>query len=58
MSVRGRYYNGKLVEAELSPVTDLAEGECRQHRAGDCTRGGFCSFLHLLRASVKLTHLK
>uniref|UniRef100_A0A1I8F7B2 C3H1-type domain-containing protein n=1 Tax=Macrostomum lignano TaxID=282301 RepID=A0A1I8F7B2_9PLAT len=35
------------VHAELTPVTDFREACCRQYEMGECTRGGFCNFMHL-----------
>uniref|UniRef100_A0A1I8GU32 U2 small nuclear RNA auxiliary factor 1 n=1 Tax=Macrostomum lignano TaxID=282301 RepID=A0A1I8GU32_9PLAT len=31
----------------LTPVTDFREACCRQYEMGECTRGGFCNFMHL-----------
>ena len=51
--LNSRYYAGKPLYAELSPVTDFGEGFyidlacCRQHDLGECNRGGFCNFMHL-----------
>eukprot|EP01121_Diplochlamys_sp_Union-15-3_P021528 TRINITY_DN8754_c0_g1_i1.p1 TRINITY_DN8754_c0_g1~~TRINITY_DN8754_c0_g1_i1.p1 ORF type:complete len:253 (+),score=52.20 TRINITY_DN8754_c0_g1_i1:256-1014(+) len=45
--VLGRFYAGRPIIAELSPVTDFREARCRQYDQGDCARGGFCNFLHL-----------
>lgn len=45
--LKGRYYGGKPVLAELSPVTDFREARCRQYDIGECNRGGFCNFMHL-----------
>lgn len=42
-----RWYNGQPIYAELSPVTDFREACCRQYEMGECTRGGFCNFMHL-----------
>merc|ERR1711973_238653 len=42
-----RWYNGQPIYAELSPVTDFREACCRQYEMGECTRGGFCNFMHM-----------
>uniref|UniRef100_A0A8C8RZY2 C3H1-type domain-containing protein n=1 Tax=Pelusios castaneus TaxID=367368 RepID=A0A8C8RZY2_9SAUR len=42
------------VRAELSPVTDFRESCCRQYEMGECTRGGFCNFMHLRPISREL----
>lgn len=41
-----RWYAGRPVFAELSPVTDFRESCCRQYEMGECTRGGYCNFMH------------
>eukprot|EP01116_Phalansterium_solitarium_P007935 TRINITY_DN20_c0_g1_i1.p2 TRINITY_DN20_c0_g1~~TRINITY_DN20_c0_g1_i1.p2 ORF type:complete len:285 (+),score=53.10 TRINITY_DN20_c0_g1_i1:65-919(+) len=47
----GRFYGGKPIVAEFSPVTDFREASCRQHDMGECTRGGHCNFMHLKHPS-------
>ena len=46
-AVNDRWYNQQPIYAELSPVTDFRESCCRQYEMGECTRGGFCNFMHL-----------
>lgn len=46
-SLNNRWWNGRPVFAELSPVTDFREACCKQWESGDCDRGGFCNFMHL-----------
>eukprot|EP01114_Cavostelium_apophysatum_P017740 TRINITY_DN533_c0_g1_i3.p1 TRINITY_DN533_c0_g1~~TRINITY_DN533_c0_g1_i3.p1 ORF type:complete len:279 (+),score=40.25 TRINITY_DN533_c0_g1_i3:233-1069(+) len=43
----GRFYGGKPIVAEFSPVTDFREASCRQYENHECTRGGHCNFMHL-----------
>jgi len=43
----GRFYAGRLISAEYSPVTDFSEGRCRQYEEQNCLRGGYCNFLHI-----------
>jgi splicing factor U2AF subunit len=43
-----RFYAGRPLYSELSPVTDFNESCCRQHEKGECNRGGFCNFMHLI----------
>jgi len=50
--LNNRWFNGRPIHAELSPVTDFREACCRQYEMGcvgkgECTRGGFCNFMHL-----------
>merc|ERR1719334_104018 len=47
INLRGRYFCGRIVQAEYSPVTDFREGRCRQFDEHNCLRGGYCNFLHL-----------
>jgi splicing factor U2AF subunit len=42
-----RWFAGRPVVAELSPVTDFREACCRQYEQSECTRGGFCNFMHI-----------
>jgi len=43
----GRFYAGKPIVAEFSPVTDFRESSCRQYEMNECNRGGYCNFMHL-----------
>jgi splicing factor U2AF subunit len=45
--LNGRYYNGKKMEVEFSPVTDFREARCRDFDEDTCSRGGFCNFMHV-----------
>lgn len=54
--LNSRWYAGRPLFAELSPVTDFQEASCRQNDTGECTRGGFCNFMHIHRPSKKLLH--
>ena len=47
VDLNNRWFNGKPIYAELSPVTDFHEACCRQYQMGECPRGGFCNFMHL-----------
>ena len=55
-TLNGRYYAGKQIVGEFSPVTDFKESRCRQYDEGSCGSkiyfkpklgGGFCNFMHL-----------
>ncbi|KAJ9098217.1 hypothetical protein QFC21_004546 [Naganishia friedmannii] len=52
--LNNRWYAGKPLYAELSPVTDFREACCRQNEMGECTRGGFCNFMHLSHPTKSL----
>jgi splicing factor U2AF subunit len=45
--MNGRYYDGRKMEVEFSPVTDFREARCRDFDETTCSRGGFCNFLHI-----------
>ncbi|EFJ12916.1 hypothetical protein SELMODRAFT_123490 [Selaginella moellendorffii] len=53
-ALNGRFYSGRPIAAEFSPVTDFREASCRQEEQGGCSRGGCCNFLHLYRPSRAL----
>lgn len=45
--LNNRWFAGRPIHAELSPVTDFREACCRQYEMNECTRGGFCNFMHV-----------
>jgi len=53
-SLTGRFYGGRPVVAEFSPVTDFREASCRQYENRECTRGGHCNFMHLKQITREL----
>jgi len=53
-TLTGRFYDGRPVVAEFSPVTDFREASCRQYENRECTRGGHCNFMHLKQISREL----
>ncbi|OZJ04368.1 Splicing factor U2AF 23 kDa subunit [Bifiguratus adelaidae] len=53
-ALNNRFYAGRPLYVELSPVTDFREACCRQYEMGECTRGGFCNFMHLKLPSKEL----
>merc|ERR1712117_276418 len=52
--LNNRWFGGRPIYAELSPVTDFREACCRQYEMGECTRSGFCNFMHLKPISREL----
>jgi len=54
IELNNRWFAGRPVYAELSPVTDFREACCRQYEMGECTRAGFCNFMHLKPISREL----
>jgi splicing factor U2AF subunit len=45
-SLAGRFYAGRMIAPEFCPVTDLSDARCRQYDDAQCSRGGFCNFIH------------
>ncbi|CAA9988217.1 splicing factor U2AF small subunit, putative [Plasmodium knowlesi strain H] len=45
--LNGRFYAGKPLQIEYTPVTDFREARCRQFVDGQCRRGGYCNFMHI-----------
>ncbi|XP_028776937.1 splicing factor U2af small subunit B [Neltuma alba] len=52
----GRFYAGRPIIVDFSPVTDFREATCRQYEENTCNRGGYCNFMHLKRISRELRH--
>ncbi|XP_052187454.1 splicing factor U2af small subunit B-like [Diospyros lotus] len=53
-SLSGRFYAGRPIIVDFSPVTDFREATCRQFEENACNRGGYCNFMHLKRISREL----
>lgn len=47
VNLHGRYYAGRPLHVEYSPVTDFKEARCRQFDEGTCSRGPYCNFMHV-----------
>lgn len=56
MGLHGRYYAGRPLHVEYSPVTDFKEARCRQFDEGTCNRGPYCNFMHICEPSSGLRH--
>eukprot|EP01128_Nolandella_sp_AFSM9_P004400 TRINITY_DN1968_c0_g1_i1.p1 TRINITY_DN1968_c0_g1~~TRINITY_DN1968_c0_g1_i1.p1 ORF type:complete len:348 (-),score=80.49 TRINITY_DN1968_c0_g1_i1:330-1235(-) len=50
-AIQNRYYYGRPVICDLSPVTDFREARCRQYDETICSRGGYCNFMHVQEPS-------
>ncbi|KAF8397820.1 hypothetical protein HHK36_016744 [Tetracentron sinense] len=50
-NLTGRYYAGRPIIVDFSPVTDFREATCRQYEENTCNRGGYCNFMHLKQIS-------
>lgn len=48
-NARGRWYAGRPVKVEYSPVTDFRESRCRPFERRECDRGDYCNFMHIRR---------
>lgn len=46
-ALQGRFYSGRPIIADFSPVTDFREATCRQFEEESCNRGGYCNFMHV-----------
>ncbi|KAH7680568.1 U2 auxiliary factor small subunit protein [Dioscorea alata] len=53
-NLQGRYYAGRPIIVDFSPVTDFREATCRQYEENSCSRGGYCNFMHLKMISSDL----
>jgi len=53
-ALNGRFYAGRPIMAEFSPVTDFHEARCRQFDEAICNRGPQCNFMHIKPLSREL----
>ncbi|KAI3683851.1 hypothetical protein L1987_84366 [Smallanthus sonchifolius] len=53
-NLSGRFYAGRPIIVDFSPVTDFREATCRQYEENVCNRGGYCNFMHLKKISKDL----
>lgn len=53
-NLTGRYYAGRPIIVDFSPVTDFREATCRQYEENICNRGGYCNFMHLKKIGREL----
>merc|ERR1712083_725923 len=47
MGLTGRFYSGKLMQAEYTTVSDFREARCRAFHETRCNRGAYCNFMHI-----------
>lgn len=57
LSMTGRYYAGRIVNPEFSPVTDFREARCCQYDEDSCNRGAYCNFMHMKKLNRHLRRL-
>ena len=55
-ALNGRYYAGKVIVAEYSPLTDFREAKCRQYTEGQCDSKQFFSDNWLNRRRILQLH--
>ncbi|CAA7409482.1 unnamed protein product [Spirodela intermedia] len=53
-ALQGRFYSGRPIIADFSPVTDFREATCRQFEENNCNRGGYCNFMHVKQIGREL----
>ncbi|KAL3536161.1 hypothetical protein ACH5RR_004622 [Cinchona calisaya] len=53
-NLSGRFYAGRPIIVDFSPVTDFREATCRQYEENVCNRGGYCNFMHLKKINREL----
>ncbi|XP_043714144.1 splicing factor U2af small subunit B-like [Telopea speciosissima] len=53
-ALQGRFYSGRPIIVDFSPVTDFREATCRQFEENSCNRGGYCNFMHVKQISRDL----
>ncbi|KAG9151262.1 hypothetical protein Leryth_002814 [Lithospermum erythrorhizon] len=46
-NLTGRFYAGRPIIVDFSPVKDFREATCRQYEENICNRGRYCNFMHL-----------
>lgn len=49
--LNGRFYAGKRLQCEYSPVTYFRAARCREYDEQVCARGGYCNYMHLKHVS-------
>ena len=50
-NLNGKYYSGRVITCEFSPVLTFEEARCRLYDEGHCDRGGYCNFMHIKHVS-------
>lgn len=53
-ALMGRFYGGRPILPQFSPVLDFREARCRQFEESECQRGGYCNFMHLKHVPSRL----
>jgi splicing factor U2AF subunit len=46
-ALSGRFYAGRQITPEYTPVTEFDQARCRQYDERACNRGGYCNFMHM-----------
>ncbi|KAL0793191.1 hypothetical protein Bca101_064568 [Brassica carinata] len=53
-ALQGRFYSGRPIIADFSPLTNFREPTCRQYEEESCNRGRYCNFMHAKQISREL----
>lgn len=53
-AIKGRFYEGRFLMPEYSPVIDFDDAVCGMFKRGSCSRGDFCNFMHVKEISRSL----
>jgi splicing factor U2AF 35 kDa subunit len=52
--VQGRFFCGREIKAEYSPVRDFGAARCKRFDDSECERAGACNFMHMMQPSPAL----
>ena len=55
-SLRRRWYAGRPIDVQFSPVENFSQAVCRQLAVGGCRHGGNCNFIHPRYPSDDILH--
>ncbi|CAA3014686.1 Splicing factor U2af small subunit B [Olea europaea subsp. europaea] len=53
-NLNGRFYAGRPIIVDFSPVMDFREAAGRKYEENECNGGGYCNFMHLKKISREL----
>lgn len=56
-ALNGRYYCGRALTCEYSPVSDFRESRCRSYDEDGCTRRDFCNFMHVKKLPSRINRM-
>ena len=53
-AIHGRFYAGRAIHAEFSPIVNFVDSLCQVYQQKTCKRGAFCNFMHIKHPSKRL----